>query len=260
MSYTPIQPTHRPASAPALPLRVDACIADHIGDRAEQQDRVTLLTNPARPGKILAVLADGMGGRSGGKMASEQVVATARGLFQEAPTPGQSPRQLLSQIAEEAHAVIKLGAISSQLEPHSTLVALMLDKERVDWVHAGDSRLYWFRDQHLQHCTRDHAYDPNAAQHKSTAASSLKHKNVLYSAMGIRLPLQLDHGDNPQPVRGDAFLLASDGLWAHFAPTELCTIVQKNSAREAAECLVKEARIRAAGQGDNLSLAIIKLV
>ncbi|MFN9806326.1 MAG: serine/threonine-protein phosphatase, partial [Betaproteobacteria bacterium] len=54
-------------------FKVAACIADHIGDRAEQQDRVALLTSPRNPGTLMAVVADGMGGRTGGRMASDQV-------------------------------------------------------------------------------------------------------------------------------------------------------------------------------------------
>jgi serine/threonine protein phosphatase PrpC len=246
-----------PVGAPTL--QVDACTASHIGDRADQQDRVALLSSQARPGKVLAVLADGMGGRTGGQMASEQVIATARSLFNEAPTRDQGARQLLDQITAEAHAVIKLGALSSQLEPHSTIIALLVDRHRADWAHAGDSRLYFFREGVLQHCTRDHSCDPQQATADASAPAQSRHKNVLYSAMGIRLPLQVDHGNTDASRAGDAYLLASDGLWAYFSVDELASIVSGHRARAGAERLIQMARERAAGRGDNLSLAIIKL-
>ena len=46
--------------------KVDAGTGQHIGDRTEQQDRVALLSAGKAPGYMMAILADGMGGRTGG--------------------------------------------------------------------------------------------------------------------------------------------------------------------------------------------------
>ena len=40
-------------------FKVTACIAEHIGDRPEQQDRVAILTSKRNPGALLAIVADG---------------------------------------------------------------------------------------------------------------------------------------------------------------------------------------------------------
>lgn len=45
---------------------IDACVAQHQGDRAEQQDRLALVSHPKGGGVALAVVADGMGGHTGG--------------------------------------------------------------------------------------------------------------------------------------------------------------------------------------------------
>lgn len=47
-----------------MALTLDACVAQHQGDRKEQQDRVGLLAHPRLKGTVLAVLADGMGGHT----------------------------------------------------------------------------------------------------------------------------------------------------------------------------------------------------
>ena len=39
------------------------------------------MSHPRKPGCVLGVVADGMGGRSGGRKASDQVLMTARQLF-----------------------------------------------------------------------------------------------------------------------------------------------------------------------------------
>ncbi len=243
-------------------FKLSACVAEHIGDRADQQDRVAILTSPHYPGTLMALLADGMGGRSGGRLASDQVMSTAKSLFQELPGVGSTVRDLLTQIATEAHAVIRLTAIAADKEPHSTLVALVLQRGVASWIHAGDSRLFHFRDGLLAHKTIDHSYGS-----RMTAEGELveggpetdRYKNILFSAIGIGHDLRLDHGQVDDLRTGDCFVLASDGLWAYFTERELGTIVHRLAAREAAETLVRLARERASGHGDNLSVAIVKL-
>ena len=61
--------------------RIQASTGIHRGDRDYQQDQVSLLHHPRHGTCLLAVLADGMGGRSGGRKASDQVMLTARQLF-----------------------------------------------------------------------------------------------------------------------------------------------------------------------------------
>jgi serine/threonine protein phosphatase PrpC len=46
--------------------RLSAATGLHKGDRDYQQDQVALLTHPRASGCLLAVVADGMGGRTAG--------------------------------------------------------------------------------------------------------------------------------------------------------------------------------------------------
>lgn len=63
-------------------FRLIASTGIHKGDREYQQDQVTLISHPRHNGCVLGVIADGMGGRSGGRKASDQVMMTARQLFE----------------------------------------------------------------------------------------------------------------------------------------------------------------------------------
>ena len=63
-------------------FRLTASTGIHKGDRDYQQDQVALLAHQRYNGCVLGVLADGMGGRSGGRKASDQVMMTARQLFE----------------------------------------------------------------------------------------------------------------------------------------------------------------------------------
>ncbi len=135
-------------------LKVMGMVAQHLGDRNEQQDRVSIFTSPSAPKCALAVLADGLGGRSGGAIAAETVLLTAERLFQEF-TPATAPTHFFTNLVHEAHTSIRVAAFASRMDPHSTLVALLIQPDRVDWCHVGDSRLYAFRAGRLVHQTED---------------------------------------------------------------------------------------------------------
>jgi serine/threonine protein phosphatase PrpC len=243
-------------------FKVSACIAEHVGDRSDQQDRVAILTSRRNAGALLAIVADGMGGRTGGRMASDQVIATADSLFKELSEQDTGLRALLEQIATEAHTVIRLTALSAEKEPHSTIVALIVKKDYAIWAHAGDSRLYFFRAGKLVHRTDDQTYAAKLLAEGKVASPEVaanKYKNILVSALGISREPQLVLGEASDLRVGDAFLLCSDGLWAYFEDHELASLLHSLPPREASEHLVRIARERAQGRGDNLSLAIVKL-
>ncbi len=63
-------------------FRLTASTGIHKGDREYQQDQIALLSHARVPGCVLAIVADGMGGRSGGRKASDQVMLTAKQLFE----------------------------------------------------------------------------------------------------------------------------------------------------------------------------------
>ena len=63
-------------------FRLIASTGIHKGDREYQQDQVALISHDRHNGCVLGVIADGMGGRSGGRKASDQVMMTARQLFE----------------------------------------------------------------------------------------------------------------------------------------------------------------------------------
>src|SRR4051812_1125021 len=121
--------------------RLTAATGIHKGDREYQQDQVALIAHPRAQGCVLGIVADGMGGRSGGRKASDQVMLTARQLFERYSPEQDEASGLLRQIVQESHLVIKLTAISAEQEPHSTVAAFLINPAGdCHWVHAGDSR------------------------------------------------------------------------------------------------------------------------
>ena len=140
-------------------FRLTASTGIHKGDRDYQQDQVALLAHQRYNGCVLGVLADGMGGRSGGRKASDQVMMTARQLFERYSPDHDDAATVLKNMVQEAHIVIRLTAISAEQEPHSTIAAFLINpRGDCHWVHSGDSRIYHFRNGAMVQRTLDHSY------------------------------------------------------------------------------------------------------
>jgi serine/threonine protein phosphatase PrpC len=247
----------------AMSLTIEACTAQHIGDREEQQDRVAIYPHPKAKGTLLAVLADGMGGHTGGALAAEQVLQQARQNFEAGG--GLKPefiRDTLASSIRDAHDGVKLTRYTSEQDPHSTACLLVLQPGRADWAHCGDSRIYHFRDGQRLARTTDHSYVMDLVQKGFlTEEQAEKHpnKNILLSCLGDDEPPRIDFGEVATLAAGDCFLLCTDGLWAYFSDEELGRVLAEFAPRRAAEILIATARDRAQGRGDNLSLTLLRL-
>jgi serine/threonine protein phosphatase PrpC len=243
-------------------LTVETCIARHVGDRKEQQDRVGIFAHQQIPGLLLAALADGMGGHSGGAMAAEQVLLSARQNL-DVFSSGEQPKELLNAAIRDAHSAIRLTRFTSEQDPHSTAVMFLLYQGQAYWAHCGDSRLYHFRGRETLLRSQDHSLVGELMRRgRLTEEESLRHpqRNVLVACLGSERQPRAEHGTCGNLTLGDSFLLCSDGLWAYFPDDELAQILDGHSAHDGAQELVNLARERADGAGDNLSLAIIKCV
>lgn len=246
-----------------MAISIDSCAAMHIGDRSEQQDRLAIFPHPSRAGCMLAVLADGMGGHSGGAMAAEQVVLKARQNFSGYAPSSESPSEFLRGVIEDAHVIIKLTRFTSEQDPHSTAVVFMLRPGHADWAHCGDSRLYHFRHGGLVARTPDHSLVEElirSGRLTPEQAETHPQRNLLLSCLGAERDPRIEIGGTPALQAGDAFLLCSDGLWAYFDDEELGRTLLEQDARGAARTLIDAARARAQGMGDNISLAVIKVI
>ncbi len=244
-------------------FRFSAATGLHRGDRAYQQDQVEVMAHPRVSGSLLGVVADGMGGKSGGRKAADQVLLTARQIFDRFVPAQDDAAEMLRQVVLESHLMIKLTAITAEEEPHSTLAAFCISPALAcDIVHAGDSRVYHFRGAEMMRRTVDHSFVQRLIDEgkiTEEAANTHPQSNLLTGCLGTQAdpPVALWHIDRLD--FGDTLLACSDGLWHYFTPKEIGAIVHALPPREAGEMLVSKARQRARGGGDNLSLALARI-
>jgi PPM family protein phosphatase len=248
-----------------MPYKIEAGTAQHIGNRPRQNDRAALMKGAWAPGYVLAVLSDGIGGAD----ASEQVLHTARQVF-DAFKPGDRPssarlHQLLRDIVQETHLVIKMNTVTTQAEAHASFVGLVLTPHgEAAWAHVGDSRLYRFRDGSCVARTGDAAYVEHLVSSDRLppdAARNHRKSKLLLNVLGnSRKEPFITVGHHAGLAAGDVFLLCSDGLWHFFTDAELGAVTARNTPRQASGRLIDKAGERSQGKGGNCTMAIVKLV
>lgn len=170
---------------------------------------------------LCCVLADGAGGHGGGDIASRLAVQELIGRFaRQPPEDGAGLDELLRQ-TNEALIDQRMPGTPRQ-DMHSTVVCLVIDfvGHRAFWAHAGDSRMYWFRDGRVRRRTRDHSLVQAMVDNGLLAEPEMRlhpKRSELRSALGIAGDiLEVSSGDGGEPVNaGDVFLLCTDGLWEY---------------------------------------------
>jgi serine/threonine protein phosphatase PrpC len=245
--------------------KIEAGTAQHLGNRPQQNDRAALMTGARAPGYVLAVLSDGVAGSS----AAEQVLHTAKQVFDEFK-PGDRPsverlEQLLREIVDETHLVIKMNAVAAKVPAQASFVGLVLTPHGdAVWAHVGDSRLYAFQDGKCLERSSDAAYVDHLVSSDRLppeAAKNHRKSKLLLNVLGnARKDPYITFGQRRNLAPGAVFLLCSDGLWHFFTDAELGTVTARSSPRQASELLIGKAAERSQGKGGNCTMAIIKLV
>ena len=167
---------------------------------------------------LLMVLADGMGGHSGGAAASAVAVETFIAAYAEGR--GSAAERMSAALACGNRSIGARISDEPDLEGMGcTLVGVALSMAGVDWISVGDSPLWLLRDGTLRRLNADHSMAPVLQQQvqrgelSARAAEFHPSRNMLRSAVtGGELSL-IDQSEMPLPLQaGDRLLLASDGL------------------------------------------------
>ena len=193
------------------------------GDRGYQEDdfSITPLTAAeGRPGedRLLLVLADGMGGHTGGAVASGIVVQAFQEGFNQARAGIADQLEAGIETANEA-VRMKQQSDPDLSEMGSTLIAALVIGPMLYWASVGDSILWLFRDGRLLRLNEDHSMRPllldlvNLGRMTEEEALGDSRLHQLRSAIfGEPLPLVDIAADGYPLEAGDLVLLASDGL------------------------------------------------
>ena len=284
MSTTTTNPTLSPSRAPRDD-EIDVFALSHPGKvRKSNQDRYLLATINKRVNIVgsnldeeerlpigdqrlayLAMVADGVGGGTGGAEASATTLETVMQyvndrlmVFYGARTDEAGFTELLQAAAMRAHdAVKKRRQEQGVLGTMATTLTLYFSIWPVYYLlQLGDSRYYLWREGKLRQVTRDQTMAQDLVDEgvlTRAAAAKTPMANVLSSAIG---------GDATVPVvtrlQGswrNVHLICSDGLTRHVTDERIAEILgTMTTAKQAAELLLQEALD--AGGSDNITIIL----
>lgn len=226
---------------------------------------------------VLAVVCDGMGGASGGGVASSLAISaftesldSSASLFTEehdSPNADELITQALRDAIERANEAVYNAACSSAdlTGMGTTLVAALVTPKCIYCVNVGDSRMYHGNDISLEQVTRDHSYvqylvDIGKMTPKKAKKSS--HRNIITRAVGTESSVEADlytisrfSSEHPAFV-----LLCSDGLTNMVELREITSVLKTTecsgeSLKRAAERIVSLANER--GGNDNITVVLL---
>lgn len=213
----------------------------------------------------LAMVADGVGGGTGGEAASATTLETIMQyvndsllVFYGARTNETEFTELLQAAAMRAHEAVlrrrRESGVTGTMA--TTLTCYFSIWPTLYLLQLGDSRYYIWRDGKLRQVTRDQTMAQDLVDDgvlTRAAAAKTPMASVLSSAIG---------GDTTQPVVtrlqnswNNVNLMCSDGLTRHVTDERIAEILgSMTSSRQAGEQLLQEALD--AGGSDNITIII----
>ena len=225
----------------------------------------------AEPELGLFVVSDGLGGHSGGDVASSMTVEIIRSFFQnegidyEVQWPfsvkaGRSRTENKVDIAVRlAHRAIRLQRQEKSEQMGATVVVAAIEEDQLVVGHVGDSRLYRLREGELEQLTRDHsiynAYLDSGADLPPYREFPQRH--VVTRALGFSRGS--DDGPDLEAVdsrEGDIYLLCTDGLTDVLDEEEIVEILRSTPVESAGQQLVEVAY--QSGSSDNITAVVFE--
>ena len=212
----------------------------------------------------LCILADGMGGYTGGEVASRLACMSAAEYIKEIfDSEKQYSKEEILEIIKRAmeyanYVVYEKSKQEEELEQMGTTLEIcLIYNNRAHIGHIGDSRIYRIRQGIMRMITVDHSYVQKLVKDGTiTKEEAINHpkKNMLMKALGCEDKIEPDimvKGFNPE----DIILICSDGLTNMIAEQEIYNIVEEN-IENATQNLIKKAK--ELGGYDNITIIIIK--
>lgn len=242
---------------------IEYAMISEIGEKENNEDSVRVFIN--QPLSTYGfVLADGLGGYKNGDVASKLVVECVGAAIENTDS---TDGLFIDECFETAQKMLmEEKEIKGLPSIKTTMVLLTITNNVAQWGHIGDSRLYHFRDGKQLGRTIDHSVPQMLAiSGKIKEREIRKHpeRSVLLRAMGAEWDSPAYEIDkrNMRVIKGDTFLLCSDGFWEWIDEKMMIKILKKgSSAYDTLREMMAEVKKNGAGSGmDNYSAILVNV-
>lgn len=216
------------------------------------------------PASEIYVVCDGMGGTSGGEVASAAAVEQAIRSFKNSRGDGASTveERLYSAVMDANRRVFDLAQADPQLRGMgTTLVTACFDARRIVIANVGDSRAYFLRQGICHQITFDHSFLAEQVRDGTMSAEAAKAsplQSLITRAVGTGESVSPDLFD-AELEAGDMVLLTTDGLTRYADAPEIARLVGDGAdLQQACRRLIDVAK--EAGAVDNVTCLLLRAV
>lgn len=226
------------------------------GPRPHNEDR---LAYSYSRGALLMVIADGMGGHRHGEIAAELAVKTLTESFQNLAIPTlANPYKFLEEHILQVHDALDSIALRNNLDdaPGTTVVAAVLQNDKLYAAHVGDSRLYHFRNGQPIFRTEDHSVVQmlyRKGQIKQEEMAGHPDLHVIYNCLGSERMPDVELTGPQKLMDGDIIFLCSDGIWTTMDDAEMARLLFSGNIQDSVPELLDMAESLCGKSGDNMS-------
>lgn len=238
-------------------------IVHNQGARPSQQDNQCVESVFGGAG-VLAVVADGMGGLSGGEKVSGRIVQDVH-----AAAPQFRPNTMdtiLPQMVESICADInKMLGPEGIYKSGSTLLAVLSDGKKFSWASVGDSRIYLFRGGVMSQVNPEHnqlttEWMPEVQAGRMSIQDAMNNPDgkKLTSFIGMGKLRYLSASRSSIAIApGDRILLMSDGVFGTLSDQQMAEILTKCPDVTQAASLMENQVLAAQARGQDNFTAVI---
>lgn len=230
------------------------CVTDKGRKRESNQDSYLI---DERLGVF--IVADGVGGHTGGEVASALAVETVREVMGHPKAIQFKPREVLFQAYEEAsHRIYDRAVQEARLNGMGTTMVMGYVRDHKLYIaNVGDSRCYLYRRPYIWQLTEDHSLvneQIRLGMMKEEQARKVIGKNVITRSVGFERDVFPDILER-EISSGDTFLFCSDGLSGMVSDKDMGQIFNQASIDKTANLLIDKALDH--GGEDNVTVLVL---
>ena len=231
--------------------------------RASNQDSFLVISNDEI---ALAVVCDGMGGHSGGDIASDLAVNSIKTKLESelklTPIKERNIEKLITLLINHANEVIFSKAlVTSELRGMGTTIVLaFIVGDDIYIAHVGDSRAYILFEDTFKRATKDHSVVQemiDSGELTEQQADQHPYKHVITRVLGVAPEIKIDFStykiNEPRKI-----LLCTDGLSNELSDLDIKNVLEEDlTPEQMCEKFIEKANNNSGK--DNITAVVIDL-
>lgn len=235
---------------------INVGIAMIIGSRPTQQD--SFAVRWIDDSTLVAMVCDGMGGMEAGDLASKRAISFVLDGIEKSCSLKENLDSLFDVVARANRYIYELtDENGKQVKCGTTMTLALVSDNRLIWLSAGDSSIFYISSGKLKRVTKEHNYAFLIEMHnedKSFCIDPDVRLDALVSYLGAPVLKYVDYNTIPWELKkNDMVILCSDGLTKRLSDKEIEAIVKKGK-KDTAKRLVSAAIKKGGKYQDNTTV------